>query len=110
MATGVLWRAHGRGGYDLRLQRLRGGIRRAMARLMRARLISIAIHLFGIAALLFVRFGSTPKLDRTIEPPLPPIRLHLAPRPAPETKHSGGGDDSPTPATKGQLPQYAKRP
>ena len=74
---------------------------------MRARLISLVIHAFAIAALLLLPFGGSSTIEKPVEAPLPPIRLHLAPVPAPEP--GGGGTRSPIPPTKGQLPQYAKR-
>ena len=74
---------------------------------MRARLISLVIHAAAIAALLLFPFGESPTLEKAVEPQLPPIRLHLAPVPAPNP--GGGGTRSPIPQTKGHLPQYAKR-
>jgi TonB family protein len=79
---------------------------------MRARLISIAFHAGAIALLLLLPIAQSPTLEKPIEAPLPPIRLHLAPAPAPapEEKPKGGGSRSPTPPTKGELPQFARRP
>ena len=74
---------------------------------MQARLISLVIHAIAIAALLLFPFGASPTLEKAIEPPLPPIRLHLLPVPAPDA--GGGGTHSLTPPTKGPLPQFAKR-
>ncbi len=74
---------------------------------MQARLISVLIHACAIAALLLLPFGGSPTLEKAVEPPLPPIRLHLAPVPAPDP--GGGGTRSPIPPTKGQLPPFAKR-
>lgn len=70
-------------------------------------MISLGVHAIAIAALFLLPFGESPTLEKAVEPPLPPIRLHLAPVPAPTP--GGGGTRSPLPPTKGQLPQYAKR-
>ncbi|MEO8127027.1 MAG: energy transducer TonB [Bryobacteraceae bacterium] len=69
-------------------------------------MISLAIHAVLIAALLLLPFSGRQTLEKPVEPPLPPIRLHLTPAPAPDP--GGGGTRSPTPPTKGQWPQYAK--
>jgi protein TonB len=66
------------------------------------------MHVVAIAALLFMPFGSAPTLDKAVDPPVPPIRLHLAP-PAPEPDKGGGGTGAPIPPTKGQIPQFARR-
>ncbi len=60
-------------------------------------------------AILLLPFGTPPKLDEPIKPPLPPIRLHLQPDPVPAPKPGSDGTRSPLPPTKGELPQYAKR-
>ena len=73
---------------------------------MQARLISILIHAVAVAALLLLPFGGPPTLEKTIELPLPPIRIHVLPVPLPAP---GGGSRSPIPQTKGQLPLFAKR-
>ncbi|MEO8127033.1 MAG: energy transducer TonB [Bryobacteraceae bacterium] len=70
-------------------------------------MISLALHAGLIAALLLLPFGGSPTLEKPVEPPLPPIRLHLTPVPAPDP--GGGGTRSPIPPTKGQLPQFARQ-
>ena len=79
---------------------------------MRPKLISLAIHVCAIAALLLVPFGRTPTLENAVEGPKPSIRLHLVPKPlpAPQKEDSGAGSQAPTPATKGRLPLFARQP
>ncbi len=74
---------------------------------MRAKFISIAIHVAILAALLLLPFTGTPRPEKLPDAPTPPVRLHLLP--VPEPKPGGGGTRSITPPAKGQLPQFAHR-